>query len=52
MYTVGKQAVPLHVLCGEWWEILNPAGVRYCLIVGTKEKAQALCDLINKIHQV
>jgi hypothetical protein len=46
MYTVGKQAVPLHVLCGEWWEILLD-GVRYCLIVGNRQKAEQVVKQLN-----
>lgn len=47
MYTVGRQAVPLHVLCGVWWEILKPDGTRLCLIAGDKQKTQEVVDLLN-----
>ncbi len=47
MYTVGKQLVPLHTLCGEWYEILNPNGVRFCVIVGNYEQAQAVAYQLN-----
>lgn len=47
MYKVGKQLVPLHVICGEWWEILKPDNTRLCAIVGNKEKAEEIVDLLN-----
>jgi hypothetical protein len=48
MYSLStKQVVPLHVLCGEWQEILSSDGTRFCVVVGNKEKAQEVVDELN-----
>ncbi len=49
MYSVGKQLIPMHVLCGEWWEILDMKFNRFCIIVGTREKAQAVVNRLNGV---
>lgn len=45
-FTVGKQAVPLHAMCGTWWEILKD-GKRYLVIVGGSDKAEQVCKQLN-----
>lgn len=47
-YRVGQQVIPLHAICGEWWEILGPNDQRFCVIVGTKEKAQQVANHLNE----
>ena len=46
-YTVGKNRVPLHALCGEWTEVLRPDGSVLTVIVGDRNKAAVVCMLLN-----
>jgi hypothetical protein len=49
-YSVGKQRVPLHALCGQWHEILREWLGKtevFCVVVGSRDHAQRVCDELN-----
>jgi hypothetical protein len=51
MYSLSsRKIVPLHVLCGEFQEILCE-GTRFCVIAGDSSRAEIVVEALNRgIH--